>query len=151
MQSTKSNLLFKSKSGQLIIELDGDVIICTLGNIRAAGVQEYLDYISQVGNLIKESQSGKVLADITNMTNYDISIRAAAVKMLPERLLSKASYFVLAVVKGKSLFENLSMQASIAASKPLSKKFLDGKMFDTRADALEWLKAFPIPAEFTKV
>jgi hypothetical protein len=151
MQSSKNNLFFKSNSGQLTIEIDGDMLICSLGNIRAAGVEEYLDYMSQVGNLMKDMHSGKVLTDISNMTNYDISTRAAAVKELPDRLLSKAPYFVLAVIKGKSIFENLSMQASIATAKPLSKKFLDGKLFETKAEALQWLKAFPIPTEFTKL
>jgi hypothetical protein len=46
------------------------------------------------------------------------------------------------------MFENLSMQTAISVAKPLSKKFLDGRLFDEKTAAEEWLKDFCVPSEF---
>lgn len=150
MEVRKNGLIFKSKSGQFTIELDHDIIITSMGNIKTAGVKEYLDYMSELGNLSKEIRSGKVLLDLSNMINYDITTRAAAVKAAPDLFFSKVPYLVLAAIKGNSLFENLSMQTAIAVTKPLSKKFLDGKLFEKQEEAASWLKDFPIPTEYLK-
>lgn len=139
---------YSTKSGQLEVYHQNGVTVCSIGNIKIAGTSEYLDSMRQVGEIIAETKSGRLLVDTKRLANFDIATRAASVNALPELLLNKAPYLLVAVVKGSSLFENMSMQAAITVAKPLSKKFLDGKMFDNEDAAMAWLMDFKVPREF---
>jgi hypothetical protein len=144
------NESYVSPSAQLRFEVvsDFNIVVIEQQDMKRAGIAEYLDFIGLVGDVLKSKQTGKILFDIRKMTNYDLMSRAAAVKELNTLLFAKAPYFLLAVVKGTSLFENMATQAAITAAKPISKKFLGGKIFDSHDEAIVWLNDFPVPDEF---
>ncbi|NBP68710.1 MAG: hypothetical protein EBR30_05245 [Cytophagia bacterium] len=144
------NESYISPSAQLRFEVvsDFNIVVIEQQDMKRAGIAEYLHFIGLVGDVLKFKQTGKILFDIRKMTNYDLMSRAAAIKELNTLLFAKAPYFLLAVVKGNSLFENMATQAAISAARPISKKFLGGKMFDSREEAVIWLNEFSIPPEF---
>jgi hypothetical protein len=78
------------------------------------------------------------------MVNFGLSLRAAAVNNINELMFKKAPYFLLAIVKGKSTFDNMATQTAMNLARPLSKKFLDGKMFEKADEALEWLTLYKV-------
>lgn len=139
---------YSTKSGEMEVYHQNGVTICSIGNIRIAGTSEYLDSMRKAGEVIAETKSGRLLVDTRRLVNFDITTRAASVNALPELLLNKVPYLLVAVIKGSSLFENMSMQAAISVAKPLSRKFLDGKMFDNEDAAMTWLKEYKVPREF---
>lgn len=139
---------YSTKSGELSVYRDKDVTVCSMGNIKIAGTAEYLEIMRKVGEIVSETRSGRILIDMRRLAHFDITTRAASVKALPDMLLNKSPFLLVAFLKSSSLFENMSMQAAISVAKPLSKKFLDGKMFEDEGAALAWLKGFDVPKEF---
>jgi hypothetical protein len=115
------------------------VLYCTFGDIDVAGTSEFLESVSAMGDCMKRHDIGFMCMDISNMKNFNIPTRMAIVRNLKRIFLDKVPFLVLAVVKGKSVFENMTMQLAISASMPLSNKFRDSKMFDSERDAVEWL------------
>lgn len=123
-------------------------MVVTQLNMRLTSVAEYLDYMGRVGDALRNDQIGKIIFDVSQLSNFDLGSRAAAVKEFNSLVISKAPFFVLAVIRGKSMFENFATQAAIATAKPISKKFLDGKTFDTKEEAIKWLLEYEVPREF---
>jgi hypothetical protein len=131
-----------SSSGELSFYADtaSEILHCKFGNIQRAGIAEFLSVISAMGESMRHEKIGKMCMDISSLSHFDIPSRVAVVKNLPAIFLDKIPFLVLAVVKGPSLFENMTMQLAIAATMPLSKKFLDSKLFDTPEQANQWLR-----------
>lgn len=131
-----------SPSGQLSFYIDNaaGVLHCSFKNIKLAGVDEFLNFVAAMGDAMQKQQIGRMCMDITELIHFDIPTRMAVVKNLDRIFLSRIPFLVLAVVKGKSVFENMTMQLAIAATKPLSKKFRDSQMFDETSVAVDWLK-----------
>lgn len=115
------------------------ILYCTFCDIEVAGTAEFVDAVSAMGDCMSRHGIGRMCMDISSMKNFNIPTRMAVVRNLKRIFLDKIPFLVLAVVKGKSVFENMTMQLAISASMPLSNKFLDSKMFDCREDAVKWL------------
>jgi hypothetical protein len=138
---------YTSPSGQLKLFLRSteQIVEGQYGDLKAVTVEEYIYYIRKTGELIQQQNIGKLLLDFSQMKNLGLSLRAAAVNSLNELIFAKAPFFLLAIVKSKHAFDNVATQTALKLSKPLSKKFLDGKMFSTREEAVIWLNEFNTP------
>jgi hypothetical protein len=124
--------------------------IATYRNLKEVQPPEYMTHLHLAGDWMTEANSGKLVADFSQLSNYSISLRATAVNNLGVTVLKKIPYLVIAIVKSKSVFDTFATQAALNTARPLYKKILDGKMFDTREEAVAWLTAFQIPQEFVK-
>lgn len=143
----------KSKSGQLGFSIYQNPCYLSgffkdLSNVTTG---EYLEFVSKVGDAMHALNTGRFILDISEMKGFSLSLRAAAVNNIKMTVIDKAPYFILAIVKGNDLFENLATQTALKMALPLSSKFLAGKMFDcteeARALAVNWLLEFQIPSE----
>lgn len=133
-------------SGNLIFSWDEKNQILHSGykDLKHVTVDAYKDYMSKLGAVMRDTGSGKILLDISEMKNSSISLRAAAVNNIKPLMLDHAPYFLMAVVKGTNAFENLATQTAMNMAKAVSKKFIDGKMFETREQAVHWLTSYPL-------
>ncbi len=144
---------FKTISGQLVLTLHGDTQILegTFGDLSKVTDEEYTDFLRRTGVFLKENNTGKLLTDFTNLQNYGLSLRAISVNYTKEFILKSAPYIVVSILKSRSTFDNLATQTVLNMAKPLSEKFLDGKMFEAteRDAAIKWLTEFPVPKKFS--
>jgi hypothetical protein len=142
---------FTSKSGQLGFEVYKDPTYITgfMKDLSAIKSEEYLDYLGKLGDAMAEFNTGRFLLDTSSMSGYSLGLRAVAVNNLNKLIIAKAPFFVLAILKGDNLFENLGLQTALKMALPLSTKFLAGKMFGStvneREAAVKWLIEFPPP------
>ncbi|NBP70712.1 MAG: hypothetical protein EBR30_05190 [Cytophagia bacterium] len=145
---------YHDKSGQLELSvfLKPDYLIVSYKDLSSILPEDYLEFNTQVGNEMFENKIGRLLLDISKMQGFGLSLRAAGVNNLDRLMIQRAPFFVLAIIKGPNLFENLATQTALKMALPLSKKFLAGEMFDSnevgRKKALDWLLGFPVPSEF---
>jgi hypothetical protein len=138
-----------SPSGQLKVrasEAEG-ILESSYGDLKSVSTEEYVLYMKKCGEIIHQHDLNKVFLDLTHMKNFGLSLRAAGVNNINELMISKARYFILALVKSQNGFDNIATQTALNLAKPLSKKFLDGKMFSTHEAARKWLTDFPVPAK----
>lgn len=147
MTSVLTPKIQTSPSGELIYCLDKDLSIlhCEFKDIRKAGRMEFLATVSAMGYLMKENKTGKMCMDISLMKNFDIQTRIMVVKNLKPIFFDKIPFLALAVVKGPSLFENMTMQLAVLSSQPLSSKFLKYEFFENIDKARNWLTDFKAP------
>lgn len=141
-----------SKSGQLGFSVHQNPTYLSgfyrdLSNVTS---NEYLEFVGKIGDTMLELNTGRFLLDLSEMKGFSISLRTAAVNSVYKLLIAKAPYFILAVLKGNNLFENLAAQTALKLTLPLSSKFLAGKMFENRetesGSAVKWLIEFPAPS-----
>lgn len=132
---------FVSASGQLRFSCSPDhkILCCSFGDIKIAGADELVAIVSAMGDRMKDGNIGRMCMDISTMRHFDIPVRMALLKSLKSIFFDKVPFLVLAVVKSKSVFENMTMQLAITASFPLSNKFIDSKMFAQKEEAIVWL------------
>lgn len=135
---------YESKSGQFGYQYDNEsrILFSQFRDFTKSDTAEFLQFVAALGDEMKKQNTGKMLMDISEMRGFDIAKRVAVVKNLPAIYLSKIPYLALGVVKGRSLFENATMQLAIAACKPLSKKFEASEMFDSHDKVVAWLKQY---------
>lgn len=142
MPEVISTFVSKSKELKLTFNSESRIVEIVQGDMKLTTIDEYLDFVGRVGDALEAHNTGKVLFDTRQLRNYNIDYRSSAVNNLQRLLLDKAPYFLLAAIKGPSVFENAGLQVAISVSKKLSKKFIDGKMFDERDAALQWLSGY---------
>ncbi|NBW34420.1 MAG: hypothetical protein EBR30_05255 [Cytophagia bacterium] len=106
--------------------------------------------MQKCGDLFSQGNTGRLLADFSELQNYGLGLRAIAINNLKITTLDKAPYLVVAIVKSKSVFENMAIEVALKGAKQLSAKFLDGKLFNTKDEAFEWLISFPLPDQFNQ-
>lgn len=144
---------FTSKSGQLVFEIYSNptYMVGTYKDLTNVKDDEYLDYMERVGIALSESGTGRTLLDFSQMKGFSISLRATAVNNVKRLVIEKAPYFLLAIIKGNNLFENMATQTALKMAMPLSSRFLGGQLFDNtdsdRTKAIEWLIQFSVPKE----
>jgi hypothetical protein len=143
----------KTKSAQLGLEIIAESLVMTqfYGDLSKVSTDEYLAFIENAGSLMSANRIGKVLLDLSQMKNFSISLRAAAVNNVGKLVIAKAPFFILAIIKSDSLFDNVATQTALKMSLPLSSKFLAGQMFENNQEdkdkALQWLINYPVPKE----
>jgi hypothetical protein len=139
-----------SASGQLTIQWHENptYFLAIYRDLKNVTIEEYMEHLELTGNWMKEARCGKIVADFALLSNYSLPLRAAAVKNLGDLVLKKVPYFLVSIVRSKSAFDNLGTQAALNAAKSLYRKLLDGKTFNDRNEAIQWLTNFPIPEEF---
>lgn len=145
-----SAISYISKSGQLTLDLleEKRILKGVYIDLGQVSPEEYVEYMSFVGSVMEKERIGKLLLDMSKLSHFSINLRAVAINNVGPLVISKAPFFVLAILKPKSVFESLATEAALKAAKPLSKKFLDGKMFQTEEEALQWLQSYEVPAAF---
>lgn len=142
---------YLSKSRQLgfSIFLDPRYTTGFYKDLKNVSTQEYLDFLGRVGDAMSECKISRVMLDLSEMKGSSFSLRAAAVTNINKLVIEKVPCFILAIIKGNDLFENLGMQTALKMALPLSSKFLAGKMFENteaeRTSAMNWLVGFPVP------
>lgn len=141
---------YTNASGTLQYHLSADkkIVMSAYGSLRGVSNDEYLAYLGAMGKCMEHYKIGKIYVDFSKLEYYSITLRAAAINNLNELMLKRAPFFCVALVKSKSTFENLALQTALNAAIPLSKKFLDGKLFDSEAEAMKWLTEYPVPPQF---
>lgn len=137
-------------SGQLRIDIFDrpKYALAVYKDLKHVSEKEYLDFMYKNGEMISSGKTGRVLADFSELQNYTLGLRAIALNNLKASALDKAPYFIVAIVKSKSTFDNIAIEIAIKAAKQLSGKFLDGRMFSSRDDAMQWLCNYPVPSIF---
>lgn len=144
---------FNSKSGQIGFEVYKDPAYLSgfFKNMSTVTPEEYLDALDKIGDAMAEFNTGRFILDSSAMIGYGLGLRAVAVNNFNKLVVAKAPYFVLAVIKGNNLFENLAMQTALKMALPLSAKFLAGKLFENTVEdkekALQWLLNFPVDSK----
>lgn len=147
---------FTSKSGQLdfTLYLNPNYLVGHYRDLTHVKEEEYLDYIEKVGRAMSESNTGRQVLDFSHMRGFSIALRAAAVNNVNRLVIEKIPFFVLAIIMGNSLFENMATQTALKMALPLSPKFLGGRMFDNteteRKKAIEWITQFSVPIDTPK-
>lgn len=145
-------LIYTSKSGQLGFNVHQNPTYLSgyYRNLTYVSTDEYLEFVGKVGDTMVELNTGRFILNVSEMKGFSLSLRAAAVNNINKLLIAKAPYFILAIVKGNDLFENLATQTALKMALPLSPKFLAGRMFENteagHAAALKWLIEYPAPA-----
>jgi hypothetical protein len=141
-----ADLSFISASGNLGVRWDENSKLISAFYLDLTNVteKEYIDYMRRVGLMLKEKNSGKLLLDISKMKKFSIGLRAAGVNNIKTLVIDPAPYLLLAIIKSTSSFENIATETALKMARPLSKKFIDGKMFSAEAEALEWLKNYNV-------
>ncbi len=142
---------YSDKSGQLKAELFNDppYLLQTYLNLEAIETQHYLQFLQTSANLMEQGKTGRILADFSNIKNYKIGLRVTAINNF-KLMMDKAPYLLVAFVKGSNLFDNMATEAALKTVKPLSKKFLEGKMFEKKEEAIKWLTDYSIPEHLQK-
>ncbi|NBW34409.1 MAG: hypothetical protein EBR30_05200 [Cytophagia bacterium] len=140
--------IFEIKSKQLKVQSfqSPDLVIAQYFDLKDVTPQEYINYLEQCGDQMKEISTGRILSDFSNLKNFSLPLRAIALNHLPKAIIEKVPFLLIAVVKSQSSFENMSTQIALNTAKTLSKK-VDGKMFDTLEQAYEWVTAYSIPLQ----
>ncbi|NBP68709.1 MAG: hypothetical protein EBR30_05250 [Cytophagia bacterium] len=139
-----------SKSGQLglLVCENPTYLIGSYRDLKNVTTDEYIAYMAMVGDTMVKLNTGRVMLDLSEMKGFSLSLRAAAVNNVNKLVIAKAPYFVLAIIKGNDMFENLATQTALKMALPLSSKFLAGKMFEnTEAErilARKWLVEYPV-------
>jgi hypothetical protein len=118
---------------------DPHYIVTANYDLKHVGEKEFIDYMTNMGDKMIQYNTGKVLADLSLLTNYGLSLRSAVINNLNKALISKQQYFVLAMVRSKSKFDNVATEIALKSALQLSSKFKAGKMFDTLREAEEWI------------
>ena len=146
----RPNKTLTTESGQIALHLHNDptFVICEQQNLKKVDLEEYINSLKLLGNNLQLLSTGRVLADFSKQSNNRLSLKAAAISHVNRTIIEKAPYFLLAILRSKNFFTNLQLQATLSTGKSLSKKFIDAKMFDTKADALTWLLEYDIPSEY---
>lgn len=148
---TRPTKSFATESGQIGFQVfeNPAYVSSFLRSLTGTKPEEYLDAMDKLGSALAEFKTGRVLMDISEMKGFGLSLSATGVTNLSRLVLSKAPYFLLAIIKGNNLFENTAIQTGLKMSIPLSNKFLAGQMFDGtergRQQAFNWLTAYPVP------
>jgi hypothetical protein len=124
------------------------IVMASYYDLRNLTADEYVDFNDRLGNLLRDHNTGRLLLDTTLMKNFSISLRSAGVSNINRTIYSKVPWFLLGVIKSRSPFENLGMQAAISSARVVSKKFLDGRMFENRVEAEQWLRGFDTSKPF---
>jgi hypothetical protein len=153
---TQSKITYTSKSGQLDFTAyeNPNYLSSSYRDLTKVTTDEYIDYMAMIGDTLLKLNTGRVMLDISQMKGFSLSLRAAGVNNISRLVIARVPYFVLAIVKGTDLFENLATQTALKMALPLSSKFLAGKMFENteadKASAIKWLVEFPLPNEFSR-
>lgn len=142
---------YKSASGQLTYAVHPSIKMLTgeYLNLSSVSTDEYIAYLKAAGEAMESHQIGKFLLDLSRMSHFGITLRAAAINNVNNFVIKKAPFFLLGIVKPKNMFEQLASEAALKAAKPLSKKFLDGRLFNSWHEAMTWLDSYHIPQSLT--
>ena len=134
--------------GNIIRENGMPIVMASYYDLRNLTADEYVDFNDRLGNMLRDHNTGRLLLDTTLMKNFSISLRSAGVSNLTRTIYSKVPWFLLGVIKSRNAFENIGMQAAISGARVVSKKFLDGRMFENRVEAEQWLRGFDTSKPF---
>lgn len=139
-----------SPSGQLTVHVvpEHNIVGASYKNLTHVSVDEYISYMKRCGELAQKFGFGKLFLDLSEVRNFSLPLRAAGVNNMNGLMLQKMPFFLLAIAKGPNTFDNIATQTAMNLARPLSTKFIDGKMFSTPDEAITWLKTFEIPAKF---
>lgn len=150
MNLTQPYRSYESKSKQLKSESfrSPDIIIAASHDLKNITPEEYISFLENIGDQMKEINTGRLVGDFSRLKNTSISISATAVNHLPRAVIAKAPYLVFAVVKSQSAFDNLSVQVALNSAKALSRKIVDGRMFDTLDETLVWITDYKVVLKY---
>lgn len=146
---SQSVQFYSVSNGQLQIQAYDHprYIHATYRDLKNVGDKEYLDFLYKSGEMILAAKTGRLLADFSELKNYGLGLRAIALNNLKVTTLDKAPYLLVAIVKSSSTFENLGIEVALKTARQLSKKMLDGRLFSTKEEAMEWLINYLVPGD----
>jgi hypothetical protein len=94
-----------------------------------------------------EGNTGRLLADFSKLENFSVDLIAVAINNFKSLISDRTPFLLLAVVMTKESWTDPAMHLALKVAKPLSRKFLDGQIFKSHEDALQWLLDYPVPRQ----
>jgi hypothetical protein len=144
MQNLVKSFVHPSKELVLYSFENPAFVVAEYHDLTHIPVEEYVNFLERTGDFLVAQQTGRLLADFTQLINFPSELRAAAINNFKRLIADRIPYLLLAMVTPKEALLNPTLEIAVDVAKPLSRKFLDGEAFTKKEEALNWLLEYPV-------
>jgi hypothetical protein len=113
-------------------------------NLSEIGKEEYMDFLKLTGDFMVEGGTGRLLADFRELESFPLKLRAMAINNFKSLISDRLPFLLVAIIKRKHVVDDFTIEIALELAKPLSRKFLDGQIFNDQKEGLSWLVDYPV-------